>query len=59
MRCIDSARIVWGSLSYEELLQTEGERRRLIALVEKRYEVSRRDASRQVEEFLGQCGTWS
>ncbi len=58
IRCVDSARIVWGNLSYEELLHTEGDRRRLIALVVTRYGVSRRAASRQVEEFLGHCGTW-
>jgi hypothetical protein len=59
MRSVDAARIVWNRLSYDELLQTHGDAQNLAGLIEKRYRLGEGEASRQVEEFLGQCGTWS
>lgn len=59
MRSVDAARIVWNRLTPDELLQTAGEAHKLSSLLEKRYALDNAEASRQVEEFLGQCGTWS
>lgn len=49
---IGAAKAVWGKLSNEELLKTEGNEHKLATLVQDRHEIARSDAYRQVNEFF-------
>lgn len=49
---IGAAKVAWGKLTDDELLQTEGEAQKLSGLVEERYAVTRDEASRQVKAFF-------
>ncbi len=47
-----SAKVTWGKLTDDELLQSEGHAEKLSGLIEERYAVNRDEAKRQVEHFL-------
>jgi uncharacterized protein YjbJ (UPF0337 family) len=49
---VGSAKIVWGKLTEDELLKSEGHAQRLAGLVQERYAVTREEADTQVEKFL-------
>lgn len=49
---VGSAKVAWGNLTDDELLQTEGHAQKLTGLVEERYAIGRDEAERQVEAFL-------
>ena len=47
-----AAKIAWGKLTDDELLQVEGEAQKLTGLVQERYAVSRDEADKQVTAFF-------
>lgn len=47
-----SARIVWDELTLDELIKSEGDAQKLTALVQKRYDMPREDAQKQVMSFF-------
>jgi len=47
-----TAKILWGKLTDDELLKTEGQIQRLSGLVQERYALSQDVAEKQVEEFF-------
>ncbi len=49
---VGSAKVAWGKLTDDELLQSEGHAQKLSGLVEERYAISRDEADRQVSRFL-------
>jgi hypothetical protein len=57
LRCVDAARSEWSKVPYNDLAQTGGDPQKLVALLLRHYELTERDARRQVEAFLMQCGS--
>jgi len=49
---LGSAKIAWGKLTQDQLLQTEGRYQKLVGLVEERYAISKMDADKQVRAFM-------
>ena len=49
---VGSAKVTWGKLTDDELLQSEGHADKLSGLVAERYAVNRDEAKRQVDHFL-------
>lgn len=51
---VGNAKILWGKLTDDELLKTEGRIQHLTGLVQERYAVTRDAAEKQVNEFFAQ-----
>ncbi|WP_072897505.1 CsbD family protein [Hydrocarboniphaga daqingensis] len=49
---VGSAKVIWGKLTDDELLRSEGHEEKLTGLVEERYAISRAEAKKQVNGFL-------
>lgn len=49
---VGSAKIVWGKLTEDELLKSEGHAQKLAGLVQERYAVTRDEADKQVSDFF-------
>lgn len=49
---VGAAKVAWGKLTDDELLQTEGHAEKLAGLVQERYGIVRSDAEAQVNKFL-------
>jgi uncharacterized protein YjbJ (UPF0337 family) len=50
---VGSAKVIWGKLTDDEILKTEGQIQRLAGLVQERYGITRDAADAQVKEFFG------
>lgn len=46
-----AAKILWGQLTHDELMESEGHEQKLTALVQARYDISHDAAQAQVREF--------
>jgi uncharacterized protein YjbJ (UPF0337 family) len=51
-RRIGAAKIAWGKLTEDELLQIEGHEQKLSGLIQQRYAITRDEALRQVKAFF-------
>jgi len=51
---VGNAKILWGKLTDDELLKTEGRIQHLTGLVQERYAVTREAAEKQVQDFFVQ-----
>jgi len=51
---VGSAKIAWGKLTENELLETEGHAQKLAGLVQERYALSLDEADKQVKKFIEQ-----
>ena len=51
---VGNAKILWGKLTDDELLKTEGRIQHLTGLVQERYAVTRDAAEKQVNDFFAQ-----
>lgn len=51
---VGNAKILWGKLTDDELLKTEGRVQHLTGLVQERYAVTKEAAEKQVHDFFGQ-----
>jgi len=51
---VGNAKILWGKLTDDELLKTEGHIQHLTGLVQERYAVTRDAAEKQVNDFFAQ-----
>jgi uncharacterized protein YjbJ (UPF0337 family) len=49
---VGAAKIAWGKLTEDELLESQGHIEKLAGLVQERYAVSRDEADQQVKSFL-------
>lgn len=49
---VGAAKIVWGKLTDDELLKSEGHAQKLAGLVQERYAVTRDEAEKQVKTFI-------
>ncbi len=49
---VGAAKIAWGKLTDDELLETEGHAQKLTGLVQERYAMTRDAAEKQVNEFI-------
>ena len=49
---IGSAKIAWGKLSENELLESEGHVQKIAGLVQERYAITRDEADKQVKNFF-------
>lgn len=49
---VGAAKVAWGKLTDDELLQTEGHAEKLAGLVQERYGIVRSEAEAQVKTFL-------
>ena len=49
---VGAAKIAWGKLTDDELLQVEGQSEKLTGLVQERYAIARGEAEKQVTEFF-------
>lgn len=49
---VGAAKIVWGKLTEDELLKSEGHVQKLTGLVQERYAITRDAADRQVSAFF-------
>lgn len=49
---VGAAKIAWGKLTEDELLQSEGQEQKLVGLVQERYAVTRDEALKQVKHFI-------
>ena len=47
-----AAKIAWGKLTDDELLQAEGHQQKLTGLVQERYAITRDEAEQQVTKFF-------
>ena len=47
-----SAKVAWGKLTQDQLMETEGKFQKLVGLVQEKYAVSRMDADKQVRAFM-------
>ncbi|WP_353115380.1 CsbD family protein [Nitratidesulfovibrio sp.] len=54
---IGAAKVAWGELTDDELLQSEGHAQKLAGLVQERYAISREEAEKQVQRFLDKNST--
>lgn len=50
---VGAAKLAWGKLTEDELLQAEGREERLAGLIQERYAITRDEAEKQVKDFLG------
>lgn len=53
---LGGAKIVWGKLTDDELLESKGHAQKLAGLIQERYAVSREEAEKQVEQFMDKAG---
>ncbi|WP_339799118.1 CsbD family protein [uncultured Marinobacter sp.] len=53
---LGGAKIAWGKLTDDELLESEGHAQKLAGLIQERYAVSREEAEKQVREFMDKAG---
>jgi uncharacterized protein YjbJ (UPF0337 family) len=49
---IGAAKITWGKLTEDELLQLEGHQQKLSGLIQQRYAITREEAVKQVRAFF-------
>lgn len=49
---VGSAKVLWGKLTDDEILKTEGRVEKLSGLVQQRYGVSKEAAEKQISEFI-------
>lgn len=49
---VGEAKVLWGKLTDDELLQTEGHVHKLTGLVQQRYTITHESAAKQVHDFL-------
>lgn len=49
---VGAAKLMWGKLTDDELLQLEGQEQKLAGLVQERYAISRDEAARQARSFF-------
>lgn len=49
---VGAAKIAWGKLTDDELLQAEGHQQKLTGLVQERYAITRDEAEKQVAKFF-------
>lgn len=49
---VGAAKIVWGKLTEDELLELEGHQQKLTGLVQERYAITRDEADKQVKSFF-------
>lgn len=49
---VGEAKLAWGKLTEDELLQSEGRAEKLAGLVQERYAVSRDEADKQIKSFF-------
>lgn len=49
---VGTAKITWGKLTHDELLETEGHTQKLAGLIQERYAISREVAEEQVKDFF-------
>ncbi|MBX9755987.1 MAG: CsbD family protein [Pseudomonadaceae bacterium] len=49
---VGAAKIAWGKLTEDELLESQGHIEKLAGLVQERYAVTRDEADKQVKSFL-------
>lgn len=49
---VGSAKIMWGKLTDDELLQTEGHIQKLSGLIKERYAITHEEAKEQVNSFF-------
>lgn len=47
-----AAKVTWGKLTDDELLQTKGHVQKLVGLVQERYAITRDDATAQINRFF-------
>lgn len=52
---VGAAKVTWGKLTDDELLQSEGHLQKLSGLVQERYAISRAEADKQVKAFIDKC----
>ena len=49
---VGDAKIVWGKLTEDEILKSEGHAQKLAGLVQERYAITRDEADKQVKKFF-------
>ena len=49
---VGSAKVVWGKLTEDELLESEGHAEKLAGLVKERYAITHAEAEKQVKSFF-------
>ncbi len=49
---VGAAKVAWGKLTEDELLQLEGHRQKLAGLIQERYAITRDAAEKQVNDFF-------
>ena len=47
-----AAKILWGKLTDDEILKTEGQLQKLVGIVQERYAISQEVADKQVADFM-------
>lgn len=52
---VGAAKVTWGKLTHDELLQSQGHAEKLAGLVQERYALSKEIANKQVKHFLVAC----
>lgn len=52
---VGAAKVLWGKLTDNEILQSEGHADKLSGLVKERYAISQQEADRQVKKFMSEC----
>ena len=55
LRCVEAAHNEWNRIPYNDLALSGGDPRKLVALLERHYELADGEAWRKVDSFLRQC----
>ncbi|PRY96330.1 uncharacterized protein YjbJ (UPF0337 family) [Jezberella montanilacus] len=49
---VGAAKILWGKLTDDEILRTQGQTQKLVGIIQERYAISREIADQQVADFM-------
>ncbi|SEQ97663.1 Uncharacterized conserved protein YjbJ, UPF0337 family [Solimonas aquatica] len=49
---VGAAKVIWGKLTEDELLQSQGHAQKLAGLIQERYAITREQADKQVADFI-------
>lgn len=52
---VGGAKVAWGKLTEDEILESEGRVEKLAGLVQERYAITRDEADKQVKEFFSKA----
>lgn len=50
-----AAKAKWGELTDDEIQEAEGNREKMVGIIQQKYGVAKEEAERQIDEFASKC----